>query len=213
MIIDKIYHPYVQPLEKELELRVSAQDDQPGNEDRSQVYRLAYGQSLYEYWFAEIYLIGEKSSGDSFDIEAYELEMLWQLTEQGEFSIDWGMLFEIEKEAHEDVWEASIGLLAEKEWGRWSGTANFFIIEEWGSDIDDELETSLNLQARYRYSRSFEPAIEFYSGEDTLALGPAFLGQIPLGGKRQIKWETGLIFGLNHKSPNQTIRLLMEFEF
>ncbi|MBE9548707.1 MAG: hypothetical protein IMF09_04810 [Proteobacteria bacterium] len=67
--------------------------------------------------------------------------------------------------------------------------------------------------ARYRYSRAFEPAIEFYSGEDTVAIGPAFLGQINLGGKNRLRWEAGIIFGLNSKIPNQTIRLLTEFEF
>lgn len=212
-VIDKIYHPYVQPLEREIEFRALMQDNQPGYDDRVQLYRLAYGQSINEHWFGEIYIIGEQSAHDDFNIEAYELEALWQITEQGEFAVDWGMLFEIEKEAHKDIWELSVGLLAEKEWGKWSSTANVFITEEWGSDIDSELETSLGLQARYRYSKALEPALEFYRGEDTRALGPALLGQIALDGKRQITWEAGVIFGLDEKSPNQTLRLLAEFEF
>ena len=75
------------------------------------------------------------------------MEAKWQLTEQGEFWADWGMLFELEKEANEDVWEFATAVLAEKEWGKWSGTANFYVLREWGSDIESEWETKLNLQA------------------------------------------------------------------
>ena len=105
------------------------------------------------------------------------------------------------------------GLLAEKEWGKWSGTANLFVINEWGSDIVDELETRLGLQARYRYLPAFEPALELYSGEDTRGIGPAVLGQVRLGNKRQLKWEAGAIFGMDSKSPDTTLRFLLEFEF
>lgn len=212
-VIDKIYHPYVQPLEQEVEWRMIHQDEQPSVADNTWFYQLAYGRSLNDRWFAEVYLIGEKSDDQNFDIEAYELEAKWQLTEQGEFWADWGMLFELEKEANEDVWEFGTAVLLEKEWGKWSGTANFWVLNEWGSDTKNELNARVNLQARYRYSRAFEPAIEFYSGEDTRGLGPAFLGQARLGNKQLLSWEFGVIFGLDSKSPNRTLRFLLEFEF
>ena len=120
------------------------------------------------------------------------------MTEQGEYWADWGVVFELEKEDDLDAWEFSTGLLAEK---------------EWGSDIPDETETRLGLQARYRHSPGFEPAVEVYSGEDTRGIGPAVLGQLPLGGKRQLRWEAGAIFGLDSKSPDTTLRFLLEFEF
>jgi hypothetical protein len=213
VVIDKIYHPYIQPLEKEFEWRAIHQDRQPGRPDDLQQYRLAYGQSLGDKWFAEIYLVGSKSDADSFDIEGYEIEAQTQLTEQGEYWADWGLVFELEKADEVDAWEFSTGLLAEKEWGKWSGTANLFLEHEWGSDIADETESRLGLQARYRYSPGFEPAVEIYSGEDTRGIGPAALGQLPLGGKRQIRWEAGVIFGVDSKSPDTTLRLLFEFEF
>lgn len=213
IVVSKIYHPYVQPLEQELEWRALFQDEQPSVADNTRLYQMAYGRSLSDRWFVEFYVIGKASDDQSFDIEAYELEAKWQLTEQGEFWADWGLLFELEKEANEDVWELATAVLAEKEWGKWSGAANFYISGEWGSDIKDELETKLGLQARYRYSRAFEPAVEFYAGENTRGLGPAFLGQVKLSGKRKLKWEAGVIFGLDSKSPNRTLRFLAEFEF
>lgn len=213
IVIDKIYHPYVQPLEQELEWRMIYQDEQASVADNIWLYQLAYGRSFSDRWFAEVYLVGKESDEYSFDIVAYELEAKWQLTEQGEFWADWGMLFELEKEANEDIWEFATAILVEKEWGKWSGTANFYVINEWGSDIKNELETKLGLQARYRYSRLFEPAIEFYSGQDTRGLGPAFLGQLSMGDGKRLRWEFGAIFGMDSKSPNRTLRFLLEFEF
>jgi hypothetical protein len=213
VIIDKIYHPYVQPLEREFEFRSIWQDRQPGRPDDLQLYRFAYGQSFGEKWFAEVYLVGERSDSADFSVTSYEIEAQRQLTEQGEFWADFGVVFELEKERNKDAWEFSTGFLAEKEWGRWSGTANLFLMHEWGGDVVDETETRLGLQARYRYSRAFEPAIELYSGEDTRGIGPAVLGQAALGGRRQMRWEAGVIFGVGSESPDTTLRLLFEFEF
>jgi hypothetical protein len=90
---------------------------------------------------------------------------------------------------------------------------NLVATQEWGSDVRDELETRLGLQARYRYSPAFEPAIEVYSGEDTRGMGPVALGMVRLGGKRQLRGEAGAIFGVDSKSPDTTLRFLLEFEF
>ncbi|WP_019528178.1 hypothetical protein [Dasania marina] len=210
--VDKIYHPYVQPLEKEIELRFITAD--PEGESKSvQQYLLAYGQSINDRWFAEIYVVAEKLGGGQIELAAYELEAKWQLTEQGEYSADFALLFELEQRQDIDIWEFATALIVEKEWGRWSGTANAFVISEWGDDIDNELETKLNLQARYRYSASLEPALELYMSQDTKGIGPAFLGQLHLAGRQQIKWEAGLIMGLDAKTPDATLRLLMEYEF
>ena len=213
VIIDKIYHPYVQPREQEFEWRGIFQDTQTGVADNLQVQRLGYGASVSDRWFLEIYLSGKGSDEESFNLHAYEMEAKWQLTEQGEFRADWGLLFELEKQPKIDAWDFSTGILAEKEWGRWSGTANFIVKREWGSAVENDWKTRIGLQARYRYSRTFEPALEFYSGQDTLGLGPAFMGQFRPGTKYQLRWEAGALFGLDNSSPNRTFRFSLEFEF
>lgn len=212
-VVDKVYHPYVDALESEIEYRSIFQDKQEGLDNPEEIHRLSLGHSFGERIFGEIYLIGEESRSGGFDLEAYELELKWQLTEQGEYSADWALLFEFEKEIHHDIRELSAGLIVEKEFGRWSGTANFFLIEEWGDDINNEFESAASLQARYRYSREFEPAIEFYTGQDTTGLGPALLGNINMGSRKSLNWEAGIIFGISDSSPDQTFRLLLEYEF
>lgn len=213
IMIDKIYHPYVRQLEQELEWRATLQDHQPGIADNSQLYRFAYGRTLSERWAAEAYLVVRKSSDQSFRVEGYEMEFQRQLTEQGEFWADWGLLFEIEKRANTDLWEVSTGVLIEKEWGKWSGTANLFLEGEWGASVANRIKSRLGLQARYRYSRAFEPAIELYQGQDTLGIGPVILGRIKLANRKKLNWEAGVILGLKNSSPERTLRLLLDFEF
>ena len=179
--IDKVYHPYVQPLEKEIEWRALYQSDNEQLRDRIQKHRLGYGQSINENWFAEIYLIGENSPQQNFELDEVELEALWQMTEQGEYAADWGMLFEVERALDKNVNEVSASLLTERQWDRWVGTANLALIYEWGSDVDNELETALALQGKYRYSRLLEPAIEFYSSQGGQGTGPVLLGSQRLG--------------------------------
>jgi hypothetical protein len=212
-VIDKIYHPYVQPGERELELRTVIENNANSPAGDQKIWQLGYGQSFNDRWFGELYLIGSADDDNSFHLSAFEIEALWQLTEQGEFFADWGMLFELEKEKDESIVEVSAAVLVEKEWGRWTGTANLYGIYEFGSDVDNEFETALGLQARYRKSRIFEPAIELYKGEDAFGVGPVLLGSHSLGGGRQLRWEAGLIFGVDSDTPDQIFRGLLEYEF
>jgi len=206
LAIDKLYHPYVQALERELEWRMISADNQ-------QLHRLGLGTSLSNRLFIEAYLIAEEKGGGKLEISDYELEAKWQLSEQGEYAIDWGMIVELEKKRHENDWEFATGLLMEKEWGQWVGSANVWVIYEWGDTIKEEVESALALQLRYRYSRHFEPAIEFYSGQNTRALGSSIMGDIKLTGRKKWHWEAGIILGLDDKTPDNMWRLLSEFEF
>ena len=203
--VDKVYHPYVQPLEREIEWRaISADGDQK--------HRLGLGKSFSDRLFIEGYLIA-KDVDNNFHLDAYEIEAKWQLTEQGEYAIDWGIIAELEKSHDLDAWEFKTGLLMEKEWGKWVGSANLWGIYEWGETVDDELESALALQTRYRYSRYFEPALELYAGQDTLGVGPVAMGDIKAGQGKKLHWEIGAIFGLDNTTPDTIWRFLTKFEF
>lgn len=211
--VDKIYHPYVLYMETEVEWRAIFQNDDTEALDNRQLHRLAIGSSFFENWFTDIYLIGEKTSTEEFDVNAVEFEAKVQLTEQGEYAADWGLLFQLGRHLDKSTGELSTALLVEKEWARWVGALNFFIEYEWRKDRNNEIELAAATQLRYRYSRLFEPAIEFYINQDTLAIGPVVLGDIRLGIAKKIHWEFGIIFGLQDSSPDQTVRALLEYEF
>jgi hypothetical protein len=210
LAIDKVYHPYVQPLERELEFRWLNYDAESSNSN--QIYRLGYGQSFSQYWFFEAYIIGGRKAND-FQADAYELEAKVQLTEQGEYASDWGALFELEKETDQDIWEAKATLLIESQWNKTVLATNLGLSLESGSDIQSELETSLAMQLRYRYARVFEPAVELYLAQDTFGIGPMVMGEQKFGIRKKLHWELGVIAGISDETPDATLKALAEFEF
>jgi hypothetical protein len=213
LVIDKIYHPYVDALEQELEYRVLLPAKQDDFVVPAQLHRLSLGTSLGSKVFSELNLIGEKERGGGFAIQAWELETKWQLTEQGEYAADFGLLFEYEMARHDRGQEAIVGLITEKEWGLWSGTANLKLISEWGGIQGSELETVVNAQVRRRGARWFEPGVEFYAGQGTRAAGPMLQGTTITGVRRSLHWEAGIIFALDEASSPSTWRFLFEYEF
>lgn len=211
--IDKIYHPYVQPLEKAFELRSTVQSGNPDSPGRLGSWLLGYGRSVGERWWLEGYLAGTSSANDAFDITEVELEGVWQITEQGEYVVDTGLLLEFGQSADDGETELSAALLLEKELGRWSATANLYTLFKTGGSTQDSLEGALSLQGRYRLSRTFEPAIEYYRNAQVNGLGPVFMGTWPLGPGHALYWEAGLIFGLDRDTPDRNFKLLIEYEF
>jgi len=211
--ISKVEHPYIQPEEKEISLQSLYHKDNDPTKGRVLKHKLSLGRALSDKWFAEIAVSGKNDSSQSFQASSYEAELKWQITEQGEYSADYGLLLEYENEHNIDVEEVSASLLIEKQFGKWVGTTNLTGIYEWGKDISDEFETALAVQARYRYKPTLEPAIEFYAGELNKGIGPVLTGTQRLAPGKKLKWELGVILGIDNDSPNQTYRGLLEYEF
>ncbi len=216
--IDKVYHPYVYPTETEIEFRsVILRDPDPAIGHRS-THRLGYGKTLTETFFAEFYLIGKITPTDDFDLDAIEVEGKLQLTEQGEYAADWGLLFEFEKGFRNNLNELSTTLITEKEFGRTIGTLNLSFNYEWAFEDQrrnnsNDFEINLAAQLRYRYRRAFEPAVEYFRGQNTHAIGPVATGAIRMQRARKLHWEVGVLFGLLDDTPQRTYRLLLEYEF
>ena len=210
--IDKVYHPYVEAYKSEIEYRLLYKNDTNPSRDGIQYHRLSFGHSLTERFSMEAYVIGKNLPAKSFSIDAYELEAKLQLTEQGEHWSDWGLLFELERDTEINKWESGLTLLWEKEWGDIITTANFGLDYETGAGVNDEFETALHSQIRYRWSRYFEPAIELYMDEESRSIGPVFLGSKKIG-VNKLKWELGFMFGFDDRTANQNIRFLLDYEF
>lgn len=213
LAIDKVYHPYVDALETELEYRMLDIGTGASVPWPQQVHQLSIGRSFADQWFGEFYLIGLKRPGSGLELEAFEFELKRQLTEQGQFSFDAGLLFEYENEFNDDIQELTTSLLLEKEHGQFSSALNLHLIYEWGKAIDNEFETALAWQTRYRYSRNFEPGVEIYLGQNTRGIGPVLQGTVSTGVRKSLHWEAAVIFGLIDQTPDTTWRFLLEYEF
>ena len=206
--LDAVYDPYVQPLEKELEYLGVYDFDAS-----AQSHKVSYGQSINDRLFIEAAATMENNDVESSELAAAEIELKWQLSEQGEFAVDWGVLLELEREFIDNGWEAAVTAIATRQWGRWQGTANFALVAEWGSGVNNELETELNTQLKFRYQRGFEPGVEIHSGEDTLVFGPIITGDYKLTGNDSITWLAGIYTGLDSDSPDTSAKLHVEYEF
>lgn len=209
--VGKIYHPYVEPLEKEIEFVGTRSLDEMDYYRNS--YTLAYGQAITDKFFLEFAVQAEDAAKTDFDIESYELEGLYQLTEQGAGVIDYGLLIEFERETQANISEIGATLLLEKELGRSSLTANVGLVYEFGTGIDNEYDRLARLQWRYRLRPAFEPAFEIYIDEYDKAAGPAMMGLLRIAPKQKIRWELGLLFGLEEETPDKLLRAVLEYEF
>lgn len=209
--INRVYHPYVEQGERELEYGFTLRDL---GGDEVLLNRAAVGYAWNDKIFTEIYLLTETLSHDGEEIRAYEAELKWQITEQGEYWADWGLLLEAGTARDISSHEFAAGILWEKEVAnRWVATANAIAEYEFGSDIEAELEAAVRAQLRYRYSAVLEPALEFYLDDQDWAAGPAFMGTIKFSGRKQLRWELGLLFGLDADTPESSLRGGIEFEF
>jgi hypothetical protein len=209
-VVDKVYHPYVVANEQEFEWRVVSRQFDDGNE-LSQ--RFAYGRSVSEFVKVEAYIVGNRDGGDDYSLQAVELETYWMLAEQGELWADWGLLLELEKSYIRDQWEMTAGVLFEKEFEQTSLTINTLLVYEFGEAINNELELEFRAQYRYRWIPEIQPAIELYTGQNFVGLGPAFMGIHRFEGQKQLKWELAFIAGLNGDAKDNTLRFALEYEF
>lgn len=206
--IGSVYRPKIDYLEKEVEYQYLSR--QSGTDLQS----LSLGYSWHPRLSAELYIYSEQLTHNNRKIKGIEAELQWQLTEQGEYSADWGIIFEVNRSRDISGYEFAMGLIWEKTLSRyWIGTINTFLEYEFGSDIDNEWETALRAQLRYRKSSLFEPALELFLDDQDKAFGPVWLGQIRLAPRHHLNWQLGAYWGLDDATPNRQVRLSLEWEF
>jgi len=209
-LIDKVYHPYVLANEREFEIRTFSRSDNNANELSR---RIGYGFSLNEHIAVEAYVIGDRDINGNFGFRSYEGEMRWMLTEQGQYFVDAGFLFELERDNTNGVWASTSGLLLEKEFGKTSLTGNFFLLYNSDKFVEHTFSTQVRMQYRYRLIPEIQPAVELYRSDDFVGLGPAFLGEKKFSPYQRLKWEAALIVGFNGDRRDHTFRFSLEYEF
>ena len=208
--VDKVYHPYVLPFEREFEWRLTSRQNDDGN---VLMQRFSFGHALSEFMILETYLVGARDENEDFGLESYEVELRCMMTEQGRYWADWATLFELEKQHNTDDWEVKAGILTEKEFGQFSLTTNISLVYEWGQTVENEWESEFKAKFRYRWIPEVQPGLEVYVAEDFIGVGPAFMGIKRFDRQKQLKWELGFIAGLNGDSKDHTLRMSLEYEF
>lgn len=212
--VDKVYSPLVELGEFELEMRGLIVVDSDASLDGAQKAKLGLGYGITSRIFIEGYVEFEKPADGSYELEAYEFEAKFQLSEQGQYFADFGLLTELERVRSADEWEFKIGPLIEKQMGTWLGTLNLFGETKFGSDVGSNGEWELlhRMQIRYLSSPRLEPGLEYYGDENTRAIGPTAYGRIDFR-HAKILWQAGWMLGLDSGTADHTIRWQFEWEF
>jgi hypothetical protein len=211
--IDKVYGTTVEQGELELEMRgLHVIDSDIGGEGDKTV-KIGVGYGVTQRWFVEGYLEIEDESGETAEIEAYELENRFQLTEPGEHAVDLGFLAEIEKVRELDIMELKMGPLFQKDFAEWTAKANLLVERQFGDDkTEDEWEFISRAQLKYRMSSAFEPGIEFHAEEYSKSLGLVGMGAASVG-KTPVAWLFGVFSGMDDETPDLQVRWELELEF
>jgi high-affinity iron transporter len=217
----KVYSPYVEKGELELEWRGGYDIDDEDDVDGAWKQKLAIGYGFTDFWFSEIYGEVEKEGDDDADAEfsAMEWENKFQLTQPGEYWLDVGALVELEYNTSGGADKAEGKLLLAKETGKFTHMVNLVAEREFGEDAENETETGLSWSTRYRYRPEFEPGFEIHSefgelgesssfDEQEHQIGPVFYGKIG-----PVKYDVGYLFGVSDAAPDGSIKALLEYEW
>jgi hypothetical protein len=209
--VNRVYHPYVEQQEREIEYSFVLRD---AGDTNVLLNRAGVGYAWTDKFFSEIYVLTESMTHDNQQVRGYEAEFKWQLTEQGEYWADWGMLVEVGRGRDIDNHEIAAGLLWEKEMAsKWIATANIFVEYEYGRDVENELENAFRGQIRYRSHPYLETGVEVHMDDQDKAMGPLVMGNIKLTGRKKLSWEIGLLIGIDSLTPGANIRGGIELEF
>ncbi len=221
----KVYSPYVEKGELELEARSHIDSDSDKSKDnaRSDVYELGYG--ITSWWFSSAALEYERVPGQPLRHSATTWENIFQLTEPGKYWLDAGLYVEYENTTdHSAPNKLETKLLLEKVTGRIANTANIILEREVGGGASNDVALSYAWRTKYKMMPEFEPGIELYGDLGTLdnarlnsaqnaQLGPVIAGKYSLGGRSKIAYEAGYLFGLNSASPDGSIKWQLEYEY
>jgi len=210
-----IYSPIVEYGETEVEFRGHYDFDSNDAKDGAGKYKLDLGHGFAPRWFTEIVFEYEDPAQGSGEWTAIEWENFIQLTEQGQYAADWGLLLEYShsrEEGHADKLE--FGPLVQMELGRQLWITNLIFEREVGNNSSNKTEWEFATRLQRRVSPLFEPALELYAEEHELQVGPALLGRSRISqGKTAFSWETAVLAGMTNDSADVTVRFLLEAEF
>jgi hypothetical protein len=221
----KIYSPLVVRGETEAEFRGFYSADNASARDGEQGYRLAFGHAFTDNWASELYGVFGASPGGSLRGESVEWENHFQLTPQGKYWLDTGIMTELSVSTQGgEPSEVALIPLLENQTGRIVTTLNPFLEWQFGSNAESGTTFGYRGRVEYLWHPAISPAVEFHGEPGEIGdfghlagqrhqAGPAIYGVDRLGGRRAFLYSTALLFGLTWDSPDTTMALRLEYEF
>ncbi len=227
MAVDKLYAPYVDKGEWEVEYFGSNSFDNDDTKDTAQKHEFSVGYGVTEYWKTEFYTIFEKEPQDHITFDALEWENVFQFTERGEYWLDAGGSLAYEwtpEDNHPDAIEAR--LLLAKSTENFTHILNLIAEKEVGSGDREDLEGGFIWSSRYLYSPLFQPGFEISSDfgeleetgsfdEQEHYIGPVAYGMIPLEADEPdegLQYRVGYLVGVSDEAADGQLLIELEYE-
>lgn len=165
----------------------------------------------------------ERESGESFDLEAYGVNVQYELTAQGDWWLSSALYSGYDFADKSDHPESgTLKLLLEHDHEEWQFLVNLGMGREFGNNHEGGVTLSSNAQALYEINEHFYPGLEWhaeYGKANDLGngerrehyLGPVIEGYIFETKKTELEYQFGYFWGLNNNAANNAARVLLEY--
>ncbi len=220
-----IYTPALEYGEKEIEINLGTTSPVAGSS--SQAASIGFGYGAREYWFTEVILKQQRNGSNVANFAEWENK--FQFTATGEYPVDTGFITEIEAPLSPNApWEFKFGPLFQTEFGKLQMNANLLFEHAFGKEDGVEAPNSTNFSYQWQAKYRWQPVIEFglqglgYMGkwndwikrsDQSHRIGPAVFGKFALGNRQFIRYNAAWLRGITPASPDNTLRLQIEYEF
>ena len=220
----KVYSPFIEKGELEIEAEGSVTFDDRDDVNDKQTQRYAVGYGVTDWWATEVYGIFEKPVQEDYTFESIEWENRFMPFQPGQNWVDIGFYFayefNVEDKPATDEIEAK--LLLEKQFGDFVHDVNLILKKEVNADSgveEDGLEGGIAYSARYRFKKEFEPGLELHHDFGVMDEGLAFdeqkmqLGPVVYGKIGSVKYDVGYLFGVSEAAPKGELKWVVEYEW
>ncbi len=219
----KVYSPNIVLGESEFEARAFTSWGTDALTGASRGLKIAYGHSFTDWWKTELYATAEREYGESLKPEEFEWENRFQLTPQGKYWLDVGLLNENEiPRFSDDPYEIKFGPILEKDIGRWTAVVNLIAAHQYGTNAEPGVALEYRARLEYRWRRSVSPVLEAYGqpagrigryGHPRHQLGPGVVGSLRLAAGQSLRYGVVALLGASRAAANGTLVLRLEYEF
>jgi hypothetical protein len=211
-----VYSPYVVEGKSEIEMNAFHVQDARSNLNGAGGANISIAHAMTRWWKPEIYVISyNREPGEKSQPSGYEFENTFQLSAQGEYWADVGLLASY---AHnrQSPNAAEMDLLFEKQSGHINQRLNLI----WGKQIGAESSTAFRSAYRISYNihgerATYAPGIEAYyrPGDHANQIGPVFSGELRTDKGSELEYSLGIVYKLNPGAPGKTLLARLAYEF
>ena len=221
---DYVYLPGVAYGEHEIDFKAGTWKEKT-EENPLSAASIGYGFGVTQYWFTEFYSKYERPGGEATRFDAWEWENKLQLTEPGEYPVDTGLVFELERpQDHSEGYEIRFGPLFQTEKGKVQLNGNLIFERHYRAEAAAPLQLGYQWQVKYRWQPKLEFGLQGFgelgqwnhwapAEQRSHRMGPAVFGKLDLGNRRAIRYNAAWLVGASTSAPTNNFRMQIEYEF